>query len=366
MNKFTRKLVLLLAVLLTAGTLAGCGRTKVTLENYPTTVVATLGDTKIYLDEANYQARYNQYTSELYYNMYGYDLSDMWETDIGTGSTLEDYTKKNVMSAIYQTYVLKAKAEELGLALDEEETAKVAETVKSTMENMDEALKEATAITEERLTEILTNNALAMKAYEYAVKDVDTEVSDEEAAQRKISYILVKDGDDAAAAETLAEELKGKAEAGEDMSALADEHDNCTYSQATYGAGDYDNTLGNFGRTLATGEFGSVYDEGYGWYIVYCDSDFDQEATEKEKPVIVEQRKGELFQSAYAEWLKDMPKFKVDEDVWSAITFDKTLFVVPETTSGEEETTSAAGEETTTAETSESTSAQEETTTAAE
>lgn len=340
MNKITRKLASVLACLLAVLALAGCGRTKVTLEQYPTTVVATLGDTKIYLDEVNYLARSDQYMSELYYSMYGYDLTGMWKSDLGTGKTLEDYSKTSTMASIYQTYVLKAKAEELGLVLEAGEIAKVEEAVKSTMDNMEEAVMEATNITEERIRDIVTNNALAMKAYEYAVKDVDTEVSDEEAAQRTISYILIKDGEDAEAAKALAEEIKGKVEAGEDMETLAEEND-CTFLNPTYGEGDYDNTLGNFGLTLKTGEIGSVYEDGFGWYVVRCDTDFDEEATEAEKPAIVEKRKDEAFQSVYAEWVKDMPEFKVNEKIWSQITFDELLYEAPETTAADEETTAA-------------------------
>ena len=352
MKKITRRLAALCAVLLMVGALAGCGRTRVTLEKYPDTVVATLGDQKVYLDEANFFAMTSQYTTELYYTMYGMDITDMWSADIGTGATMEDYTKESVMKGICQTYVLKAKAEELGLSLDDSDLAKVEEAVSQTMEQMDETVKEATNITEERLREIVTTNALAMKAYQYAVKDVDTEVSDEEAAQRTIRYILVKDGEDAEAAKTLAEEIKGRVEAGENseeaMQAIADENENASYVTNTYGAGDFDNAVGDLGMTLKTGEIGSTYDSGYGWYIVYCVTDFDEEATENEKPSIVEQRKSELFQTVYAEWLGDMPDFKVDEKVWAVVTFDKTMFEVPETTAAEMET---AAEETSAAET---------------
>ena len=141
-------------------------------------------------------------------------------------------------------------------------------------------------------------------------------------------------------------------EAGENseeaMQAIADENENASCVTNTYGAGDFDNAVGDLGMTLKTGEIGSTYDSGYGWYIVYCVTDFDEEATENEKPSIVEQRKSELFQTVYAEWLGDMPDFKVDEKVWAVVTFDKTLFEVPETTAAETET---AAEETSAAET---------------
>lgn len=368
MNRLKRGLAIALAAVTVLGA-AGCGSKKISFDDYATTVVATLGDTNIYLDEANFQARLSQYSSEMYYSLNGYSIDEMWEKDLGSsmgmesGTTLAAYTKQNIMRGIGQTYILKAKAEELGLTLDEDEQKKVDAAVADIMGQLDgsEELKAAVGnISEDRIKEFVTNNALAMKAYEYAVKDVDTEVSDEEAAQRTISYIRVTDGDDADAAKTLAEELQAKVEAGEDMSALADQYDNCTFVTNTYGEGDFNNTVGNYGMELKTGEIGSVYEEGYGWYVVRCDTDFDEEATEKEKPTIVEKRKTEQFQTTYKEWAAALPEFKVKEKVWDVINFDKSLYVV-ETTAADETSaaetnaeTSAAGtqaEETSAAET---------------
>lgn len=353
MNRIMRKLVPVTAAVVLFVTAAGCGRTRVTLEKYPDTVVATLGDTKIYLDEANYMARSNQYMMEYSYTLYGMDPTDMWQADLGTGTTYEAYSKQSVMAGIYQTYVLKAKAEELGLTLSEDEQKKVDETVSQIMESMDEAVKEATNITEERMKEFVTANALAMKAYQEAIKDVDTEVSDEEAAQRIIRYVLVKDGEDAEAAKTKAEEIKARVEGGENseeaMQAIADEDENFSYMSNTYGEGDIDNELGNLGLSLKTDETGSVYQEGYGWYVVYCVTDFDREATDNEKPDIVRQRQSEHFQTVYADWVKDAPSFKVDEKVWSQITFDKNLYKAPETTAAETEPSEGTGTEETTA-----------------
>ena len=141
MKNLKRGLAAALAAFSAMG-LAACGSVRVALEDYPTTVVATFGDTDIYLDEANFQARTSQYTNELYYGeRYGTSVDpSLWTMDVGTGETLEDYTKESVMKAIHQTYVLKAKAEELGLTLDEDEQALVDATVDSTMEGIAEVM----------------------------------------------------------------------------------------------------------------------------------------------------------------------------------------------------------------------------------
>ncbi|MCD8330342.1 MAG: peptidyl-prolyl cis-trans isomerase, partial [Lachnospiraceae bacterium] len=64
MKTITRKIAVLLAVILTVGSTAGCGSS--TVGDYATTVVATYGDEKIYLDEANFWLRYQQWMNEAY------------------------------------------------------------------------------------------------------------------------------------------------------------------------------------------------------------------------------------------------------------------------------------------------------------
>ena len=85
---------ILMAGALATGMLVGCAQNNT---DYATTVVATYGDTPIYLEEANFMARYNQWYNEMYYM--GYFGEEMWNQDIG-GKTLEPATKEDVMAAL--------------------------------------------------------------------------------------------------------------------------------------------------------------------------------------------------------------------------------------------------------------------------
>ena len=53
-NRWKKTAAAAVAGCLAAGVLAGCGTKHIDPEKYATTVVATVGDQKIYLDEANY------------------------------------------------------------------------------------------------------------------------------------------------------------------------------------------------------------------------------------------------------------------------------------------------------------------------
>ena len=72
--------------------------------------------------------------------------------------------------------------------------------------------------------------------------------------------------------------------------------------------------------SLATGETGMAYEDGYGWYVVYCVTDFDEEATEEAKPNIVSERRTDAFQAVYAEWGAGAPAFNVNEQTLAFVT----------------------------------------------
>ena len=360
MSKRLRLLVLLLAAVMAMESVMGCGSSAIELEDYADTVVATLGDYKIYLDEANYYARVDQYSTEYYYSYYGYDIDGLWETEISSSlGTYEDYSKENVMAIIYQTYVLYAKAEELGLELSDAEIALIEEAVEDTMEAIPEIMVQVTLITSDRLYEIMYVNAMAMKAYQYAIADVDTEVTDDEAAQRTIDYISIvvdddddeDEDDDLMTEEELAYYLYDLIDAGEEMSdeLIEDYEDDYSiyYYSLTYGEDDYTSTLAETGLEMETDEYCVVYDEDNDyWYVIYCVTDFDEEATEEEKEEIIEEREDELFEEVYAEWVKDAGNFKVKEKIWALVTYDEQVYGVEVEDDDEDETEEETEEET--------------------
>ena len=170
-----RGLALILALVLVIGMLAGCGNrvpSKVKPEDYAKTEVASFGDQKIYLHEANLFARLQQYYSEAIYKAFFGD--EFWTMEIAQDTTLEKSTKEDVMAAILQTYLLNSHAEEKGVSLTDADKEKVQKSVKDFFETSSETLLKVVPMTEEQLTPIFERNALANKVYEAVVADIDT------------------------------------------------------------------------------------------------------------------------------------------------------------------------------------------------
>lgn len=353
MNTMMKKTAaLMLAGALAAGSLTGCAQNHT---DYATTVVATYGDTPIYLEEANFMARYNQWYNEMYYM--GYFGAEMWQQDIG-GKTLEAATKEDVMAALLQTEALIARADEYGVSLTEEDLEKVNQACSDFFAQQSSKLVEATGATEELVKKIYEKNALANKVWQAVVADTNTEVSQEESQQVGIRYILVREdaeaetaetqaagetaaaesdgsGETAAAAqtpETKANAIVSRIQAGEDIGDVAEElgltcntgHYAKNRTEPENGEepdGASSDVIGTNAAAMTAGEVRAVYGEGAdGWYVIFCDTENDEEATKNEVERIIRERKSARFAEVYAGW--DKGEFQVDEDVWELVAFD--------------------------------------------
>ena len=375
----------LLSLVLGLGSLMGCSKT-VKTEDYATTVVATFGNEKIYLDEANFLAKSEQYLMESYYSMITGTV-DFWSYDVGNGKTIEETTKEGVMARILQTRILDSKAEEYGISLSEDDEAKIEEAIAQYKENLQDGALEKMGGTDELLSKVYHDNALANRVYEYMVADIDTDVDREEQRQVKVSYLkfdktqtedetstdtesesatetesaseteteaetAYEDTEEYAEMEQLAEQAVADLKSGEsmdDVKADLEADDTLTVTQKTesFGKTDHDNAFGTASFELQTGEYATAYVEEDGWYVIYCEEYEDEAATDDAVQSVLNTRKSDMFNTKYEQLKAEAPKFKVDEDVWATVTMSTALYEIPETTAADEtetETEAASSE----------------------
>src|SRR5699024_9969717 len=114
---------------------------------------------------AQYEASYSSYFGENFWTM------DMGTDDEGNAMTFEDYAKEQIISRIKQIIVLNNHAEKAGASLTEEEEEQCAQYAAAFAEDTTgaEILAECGA-TEDDMTEIYEENALAAKVQEYMIK----------------------------------------------------------------------------------------------------------------------------------------------------------------------------------------------------
>ena len=338
---------LVLAGVLGAATLTGCGNKTVDAD----AIVAKMDDGNVRLGVANFMARYTQSAYDsIYVTYFG---EDYWSQDMsGEGKTMEEDIKDDIMDQLKTYYALAAHMDEYDVKITKSDQKKIDKAAKEFIKANDKETVEAMSATEQDVAEYLRLVTIQQRMQEKIEADVDTNISDEEAAQRTFSYVEIstegttdEDGNTVEYSEEELTELKNKAEAlagsgaeGFETTAEVQQLDVETFS---YKAGEEDEEMDQAVLTeadkLKEGEMSGVIETDTAYYVVRLDSEFDQEATDERKDEIVEERKAELYEKVCDEFTEDF-KFKIDKDVWKSVSFEE-LFTMKEVESEDSEET---------------------------
>lgn len=323
-----RLFALALAGVLAAATLTGCGSLK------GDETVATVDDTKIDADLANFFARYTQATYETYYSAYLGE--DMWNSDASDGETYEESVKSSVLKSLEDMILLEKHMEDYDVSITDEDKAMIKETTQQFLDDNSLDDKNLVSGNEKTVNRALTLMAVQQKMRTAIQAGTDTEVSDEEAAQKSMDYVFIsyQTKDDSGNSKDVSDDekaqLKSQAEAiasglkeGGDLNTLAEEQ-GATVQTLTF---DKDTTspdedLIKAADALGEGESTDVIETEKGCYVAKVTSLLDRTATDSKKSQIVQERRTKLYDDTLKKWRKKAD-IKVHKDVWKKVSFQK-------------------------------------------
>ena len=152
-------------------------------------VVAKLGDTELTLGEANFMFRYSQARTQSYLGAMFGEGANVFQQDLtGSGQVYGETVKESVLDNLKNMTILEQHMSDYNVELTEEDKAAIEEATKQFMaDNSKDVLKEMSA-TAETVSRVLTLYTIQSKMETAIEADVDTEVSDDEAAQKTIQY----------------------------------------------------------------------------------------------------------------------------------------------------------------------------------
>lgn len=269
-------------------------------------------------------------TQDQYESVFG---KEIWKTDLD-GVTLEENIKETVLAQLAQIKTMNLLAEKHGVTLDENEIKKVQEAAKEYYLSLNETEREVLQVDEEMINKLYAEFALANKVYEYIIKDINPEISDDEARNITVQYVLIKTyirdgtGKKIEYSENAKQDVLRQIE---DIHELAGQEDSdfeelvLQYSEGekgsiSFGKGEMDPAFEVAAFNLETGEISEIVETQQGYNIIKCINTFNREETDANKVKIVEKRREEVFGQEYDAFITSLTR-TINEPLWEEVTF---------------------------------------------
>ncbi len=245
-----------------------------------------------------------------YGSCYGIDL--LGNSDMMVQKKYGQYAKQLTIDETAKVYTMAALADEQGITLTEDQAQLTAWAGEECYQSLSEEERVALGVTKEELIGLYEKYALAQKVYAALTAGVNEEVSDDEARVMQLRQILTTD--DQAAAKAY-EQLTQEAE----FSTVAANYNEAEEISLTLERGQLPEAAETVAFSMEDGTYSEPVATEEGYYIFYCDSKYDVEATEQHKQRIVETRRREAFESSYGPF-EEIISSKLNEEAWKEVS----------------------------------------------
>lgn len=259
-----------------------------------------VGDKKCFVPEVNV---YIRNLEDIYSEVYGEGLMEQTVDGIPVTDKLSSMS----LSRLAEIKALGMLAEERDIFLSDKDLDKCSQAADRYMKSLSDADLKDLEITPELLLSMYEDYALACKVYDDVTKDVNPEISDDEARIITIQRILIKSEDQDAAMGT-ADAIYARISEGESFDSIADEYNEGEESKYSFGkdTDDFPPEFVDACFNLSKDEVSSPISSEEGLSIIKCISSYDRERTDANKARLVEKRKAEAFDSVYSPFAKKL------------------------------------------------------------
>lgn len=173
--------------------------------------------------------------------------------------------------------------------------------------------QELTYVSRDEVYELFDMMRLSDKVYNELGKNIDTDISMDEARVIRIQYIYSKDSmkklRDAAA----------EYEEGAAFSALAAKYSESEEYVAEIGRGEMEKNFEDAAFNLDDGQISDVISCSNGFYLVYCVNDNVEDKADSQKERIIQKRQKEQFEKIFNDYSKNVV-LSFDKKLWDKIT----------------------------------------------
>jgi foldase protein PrsA len=283
------------------------------------TISCYLPEIRVYLTTAQ-----NQYDS-----VFGRSI---WAVDFN-GESLESKIKEIALAQIAQIKTMNLLAAQHEVELDEDEIALAQEAAAEYYNSLSEIEKTEMGVTFETIVTLYSEYALADKIYKYIIKDINPEISDDEARTVTVLHILIRtyalDGtgrkidfteNARADAYQRIERVHKLIEEGEEFEKLILMYSEDEQSVYSFGRGDMELAFEEAAFALETNEVSEIIETSFGYHIIKCLTTFNREETNANKLRIVERRRDAVFGEEYDAFVATLTR-NINTELWDEVGF---------------------------------------------
>ena len=307
--------------------LAGCGSKNIVItKGFEKNEVMRINTSSCSLSE---MMLYLTTVQNQYEEIYG---PEIWEMD-SQGETMEEKLKSMVLAKVAQVKAMNLMAQSYGLKLSDEELEAIGKSADAFYNSLNDKEKEYIGISREEVQRIYEEYALANTVYDYVIRDINPEISDDEARTISVQHILIKtynldsNGKKIPYSERAKKQAEEKARMvrelavteGTSFETLQATYNEDTENTYTFGRGDMAKEFEDAAFSLDNGEISPVIETEFGYHIIKCISEFDMETTQLNKVKILKERKEEVFNSTYNAFVEELTK-NLNKPLYDKIT----------------------------------------------
>lgn len=285
------------------------------------TVLISLDDEKMYLDEGLFFAKNKQAYYEASYANEGYTLD--WKQEYETGKTYEALVLEQSFEFTKKVFLFSEYAKAQGMTLTDAELSNVEASIDEFLSESTDSVLAATYANTDLLRKVYTRTAYYDKVCSMIYEDADITVTDEEARQCLVAAVEISPVY-FSSPERTANKILERVNKGEIISDVASIYDTEAVT-GNIGAGDMDgNALEKLCLSLKDGECGIAEIDGT-FFVVYCYLANDEDATEISRENLLAEKQQAALDEFY-EALEEEMSPSINEDAWKTITFDEALY----------------------------------------
>lgn len=337
MKKIKKLGITALAAVLVVST-AGCGKKEEKVYKNSDIVMSVKdknGD-KLKIDYATactylriMQAEAYSYMSSLSSQSNAGASDDVWSEAVpGDDTEYDTYGeqfKGESLDTLKTMILSEANQDEYDVEFTDEDQEKCDEAAKKFMQSNSDQSAEAMHASEKSVANVLRLWTIEERVRAQIIKDVDTEVTDEEAGQTTFNYAIVykkEVNDPEKKAKELVDAMKDSTDFETAASNAKLTAQTVTFTTNDPEYDDYDKTMIENAEKLKDGECDTYENKDGNIVVLYMKAVNDKEATESHKDSVISQRKSDLYEDTVDGW-KDDSQVIVNKMAWDSIKTDK-------------------------------------------